>query len=82
MMSLGIDLVRWYRLDGPDSPEQVGEFYAELALRMVLATRPGDQPDDGSGRAPNSTTSSSSASSSPIANGAGSTAIQRLTAEK
>lgn len=36
MLSLGIDLVRWYRLDGSDSPEQLGDFYAELALRMVL----------------------------------------------
>lgn len=36
MLSLSIDLVRWYRLDGPDSPEQLGDFYAELALRMVL----------------------------------------------
>jgi len=35
MLSLGIDLVRWYRLDGPDSPEQIGEFYADLALSMV-----------------------------------------------
>jgi AcrR family transcriptional regulator len=39
MQSLSIDLVRWYRLDGPDSPEQLGEFYADLALRMVC--RPG-----------------------------------------
>ena len=35
MLSLGIDLVRWYRLDGADSPEDIGAFYAELALRMV-----------------------------------------------
>ncbi|MCX4585178.1 TetR/AcrR family transcriptional regulator [Streptomyces sp. NBC_01481] len=35
MLSLAVDLVRWYRLDGPDSPEQLGEFYAELALGMV-----------------------------------------------
>jgi AcrR family transcriptional regulator len=35
MNSLAIDLVRWYRLDGPESPEQLGEFYAELALGMV-----------------------------------------------
>ena len=37
MLSLGIDLVRWYRLDGADSPEQVGEFYADLALSMVAS---------------------------------------------
>lgn len=35
MLSLSIDLVRWYRLDGPDSPEQLGEFYADLALKML-----------------------------------------------
>lgn len=35
MLSLGIDLVRWYRRDGSDSPEQVGAFNADLALRMV-----------------------------------------------
>jgi AcrR family transcriptional regulator len=37
VLSLGIDLVRWYRLDGPDSPEALGEFYAGLALRMIGA---------------------------------------------
>lgn len=37
MLSLGIDLVRWYRSEGPDSPEQLGEFYAELALGMVTS---------------------------------------------
>lgn len=37
ILSLGVDLVRWYRLDGPDSPEQLGDFYAELALGMVNA---------------------------------------------
>ena len=37
MLSLGIDLVRWYRLDGTDSPEQIGGFYADLALTMVSA---------------------------------------------
>jgi hypothetical protein len=45
MLSLGIDLVRWYRLDGPDSPEQLGRFYAGLALKMVL----GAAPDEHSG---------------------------------
>jgi AcrR family transcriptional regulator len=37
MLSLGVDLVRWYRPDGPDSPEQLGEFYADLALGMVTS---------------------------------------------
>jgi AcrR family transcriptional regulator len=35
ILSLGVDLVRWYRTGGPDSPEQLGEFYADLALGMV-----------------------------------------------
>jgi AcrR family transcriptional regulator len=38
MLSLGVDLVRWYRLDGADSPEQLGEFYADLAMAMVTNT--------------------------------------------
>lgn len=37
ILSLGIDLVRWYRSGGADSPEQLGEFYAELALGMVTS---------------------------------------------
>jgi AcrR family transcriptional regulator len=41
MLSLSIDLVRWYRLEGSDSPEQLGDFYADLALRLVA--RPGVQ---------------------------------------
>jgi AcrR family transcriptional regulator len=44
MLSLGIDLVRWYRLDGPDSPGQLGEFYADLALKMVMNAVPGEHP--------------------------------------
>ena len=35
IFSLCIDLVRWYRLSGPDSPEQLGDFYADLGLKMV-----------------------------------------------
>jgi AcrR family transcriptional regulator len=37
MLSLSIDLVRWYRLDGADSPEHLGDFYADLALRLVTS---------------------------------------------
>ena len=37
MLSLSIDLVRWYRLEADDSPEQLGRLYAELAVRMVRA---------------------------------------------
>jgi AcrR family transcriptional regulator len=40
MLSLSIDLVRWYRLDGSDSPERLGEFYAGLALKMVAREAP------------------------------------------
>lgn len=47
ILSLGVDLVRWYRLDGPESPEQLGSFYADLALRMV-APRPARRGDAGS----------------------------------
>jgi AcrR family transcriptional regulator len=42
ILSLGIDLVRWYRLDGPDTPEQLGDFYADLALKMVMNPVPGE----------------------------------------
>jgi AcrR family transcriptional regulator len=42
MLSLSIDLVRWYRLDGNDSPEQLGDFYADLALAILSA--PADGP--------------------------------------
>ncbi|WIX98506.1 TetR/AcrR family transcriptional regulator [Amycolatopsis mongoliensis] len=44
ILSLGIDLVRWYRLDGADSPEALGESYAELAARMLGAPSPGGDP--------------------------------------
>jgi AcrR family transcriptional regulator len=40
IMSLGIDLVRWYRLDGADSPEVLSESYADLALRMINVQEP------------------------------------------
>jgi AcrR family transcriptional regulator len=39
LLSLGIDLGRWYRPGGRWSPEDVGARYAELALRM-LGARP------------------------------------------
>lgn len=37
ILSLGIDIARWYRDDGAWTPEDVGAQYAELALRMVGA---------------------------------------------
>jgi hypothetical protein len=36
ILSLGIDLVRWYRRDGSDSPEQIGAFTAQLGLKMAM----------------------------------------------
>jgi AcrR family transcriptional regulator len=35
LTSLGIDVARWYRSDGEWTPAGIGEFHAELALRMV-----------------------------------------------
>ncbi|MEV0297532.1 TetR family transcriptional regulator [Nocardia sp. NPDC050710] len=39
LLSLGIDIARWYREDGTWSPEDIADYYADLALRMVGATR-------------------------------------------
>ncbi|TDC83859.1 TetR/AcrR family transcriptional regulator [Actinomadura sp. 7K507] len=52
MLSLSIDLVRWYRLDGDDSPEQLGEFYADLALRLVSPDRFALGGEGGAGAGP------------------------------
>lgn len=35
LLSLGIDLARWYRDDGRWTPEQIATRYVELALRMA-----------------------------------------------
>ncbi|GAA3525483.1 TetR/AcrR family transcriptional regulator [Aeromicrobium panaciterrae] len=32
LLSLGVDIARWYREDGPWSPEAVGEHYRQLAV--------------------------------------------------
>jgi AcrR family transcriptional regulator len=40
LVSLGVDLVRWYRLDRIDSPDDLAEAYATLALRMLGAEPP------------------------------------------
>lgn len=37
VMSLGVDLVRWFQPQGPRTPEDVAELYAGLALQMVGA---------------------------------------------
>lgn len=39
LLSLVVDVARWYRPDGPRSPEQIGALYADLAVRMVSAPR-------------------------------------------
>ncbi|MGW0997489.1 TetR/AcrR family transcriptional regulator [Streptomyces sp. NPDC002520] len=39
VLSLCIDVARWFNVDGPRTPEQVGELYADLVLRMVGAKR-------------------------------------------
>lgn len=35
VLSLCIDVARWYRPDGKRTPEEIGELYADLALRML-----------------------------------------------
>ncbi|MGW2959582.1 TetR/AcrR family transcriptional regulator [Streptomyces sp. NPDC001220] len=37
VLSLCIDVARWFNVDGPRTPEQVGTLYADLVLRMVGA---------------------------------------------
>lgn len=41
LLSLGIDLARWYRPGGAWSPESIGDFYADLAAKM-LSVSPAD----------------------------------------
>ncbi|MBQ0988106.1 TetR family transcriptional regulator [Streptomyces sp. F63] len=40
VLSLCVDVARWFNPEGPRSPEEVGELYADLVLRMVGAARP------------------------------------------
>ncbi|MGI8333972.1 TetR/AcrR family transcriptional regulator [Actinomadura scrupuli] len=37
VMSLGIDVARWYRPEGPRTPEEIGALCAHLTLRMLGA---------------------------------------------
>ncbi|GAA2437834.1 TetR/AcrR family transcriptional regulator [Streptomyces glaucus] len=37
ILSLCVDVARWFNVDGPRTPEEVGELYADLVLRMVGA---------------------------------------------
>ncbi len=39
LASMCIDIARWYREDGEWTPEQIGEHYADVALRVVGAAR-------------------------------------------
>ena len=41
ILSLSVDVARWYDPQGRDSPERIGALYAQLALRMVGATTSG-----------------------------------------
>ena len=37
LLSLGIDIARWYREERDWSPDDIGHYYAQLALRIVAA---------------------------------------------
>ena len=39
ILSLQIDVARWYSASGPWSPEDVGQTYADLVLRMLQPSR-------------------------------------------
>jgi AcrR family transcriptional regulator len=50
--SLGIDVARWYRDDRSWTPQDIGDYYGELALRIVGARRAGTgQPSTAGGTA-------------------------------
>jgi hypothetical protein len=40
VLSLGVDVARWYEPAGPESPQRLGRVYADLALRMLGAEPP------------------------------------------
>ncbi|GAA3703465.1 TetR/AcrR family transcriptional regulator [Gordonia hankookensis] len=37
LLSMGVDVARWYRESGAMTPEQIGDFQAEMAARIVGA---------------------------------------------
>lgn len=37
VLSLCIDVARWFNTGGTRTPEEVGDLYADLVLRMVSA---------------------------------------------
>lgn len=58
VLSLCIDVARWFRSGGPRTPEEIGALYAGLALRMVGA-EPGPPPGGDARTPPGGATSSS-----------------------
>lgn len=40
LLSLNVDIARWYRKSGRWSPEDVADFYADLAMRIVGSAGP------------------------------------------
>ncbi|CAL9565854.1 hypothetical protein SUDANB6_04757 [Streptomyces sp. enrichment culture] len=40
VLSLCIDVARWFNVNGPRTPDEVGALYADLVLRMVGAKAP------------------------------------------
>ena len=39
LLSLGVDVARWYRDEGEWNPEEIADYYCEVALRIVAAQR-------------------------------------------
>ena len=44
VLSLCIDVARWFNVDGPRTPDEVGALYADLVLRMVGAAKQPRRP--------------------------------------
>jgi len=44
ILSLTVDVARWYDPSGRDTPEAIGALYADLAARMVGAGSPDEAP--------------------------------------
>jgi AcrR family transcriptional regulator len=45
LLSLSVDVARWYDPKGEETPEGIGTLYADLATRMVGAQLPGSGPE-------------------------------------
>lgn len=39
VLSLCVDVARWFNVDGSRTPDEVGALYADLVLRMVGASK-------------------------------------------